>query len=318
MNPALRKLPRISAIDPAAPEHLIIFVTNDNADVWPEAVFIDHPVVVCFCIQDPIPSRRTRVKPNGIVTQASNPYSSTHPLSTGLTGEVLFFWEQPNNAMALAIFDLDNTLLAGDSDHRWGEFLVQKGLVDAANFARTNDQFYEAYQAGSLDMTAYLQFVLEPLTGKTKASVRDLQRQFMTECIEPMLLDKAFALIDHHRVAGDQLLLMTATHSVVAEPVAARLGFQHWLGSAVGVIDGCYTGKPEGLPCFQSGKVTHLAAWRSRHANANGNEDTWFYSDSHNDLPLLSEVGHPVAVDPDPVLAEHAERQGWTVLSLRP
>ena len=318
MNPALRKLPRISAIDPAAPEYLIIFVTNDNADVWPEAVFIDHPVVVCFCIQDPIPSRRTRVKPNGIVTQASNPYSSTHPLSTGLTGEVLFFWEQPNNAMALAIFDLDNTLLAGDSDHRWGEFLVEKGLVDAANFARTNDQFYEAYQAGNLDMMAYLQFVLAPLTGKTKASVRALQRQFMTQCVEPMLLDKAFALIDHHRVAGDQLLLMTATHSVVAEPVAARLGFQHWLGSAVGLIDGFYTGKPEGQPCFQSGKVAHLAAWRSRHTNASGNEDTWFYSDSHNDLPLLTEVGHPVAVDPDPLLAAHAERHGWTVLSLRP
>ena len=198
--------------------------------------------------------------------------------------------------MALAIFDLDNTLLAGDSDHRWGEFLVEKGLVDGANFARTNDQFYEAYQAGSLDMTAYLQFVLAPLTGKTQASVRALQRQFMTQCVEPMLLDKAFALIDHHRVAGDQLLLMTATHSVVAEPVAARLGFQHWLGS----------------------KVAPLAAWRSRHTNASGNEDTWFYSDSHNDLPLLSEVGHPVAVDPDPVLAEHAERLGWTVLSLRP
>jgi phosphoserine phosphatase len=101
---------------------------------------------------------------------------------------------------------------------------------------------------------------------------------------------------------------MTATHSVVAEPVAARLGFQHWLGSAVGVVDGCYTGKPEGQPCFQSGKVAHLAAWRSRQTNSSGNEDTWFYSDSHNDLPLLSEVGHPVAVDPDPVLAEHAER----------
>ena len=111
---------------------------------------------------------------------------------------------------------------------------------------------------------------------------------------------------------------MTATHSVVAEPVAARLGFQHWLGSAVGIIDGCYTGKPEGQPCFQAGKVAHLAAWRSRHTNASGNEDTWFYSDSHNDLPLLSEVGHPVAVDPDPVLAAHAEHQGWTVLSLRP
>ncbi len=220
--------------------------------------------------------------------------------------------------MALAIFDLDNTLLAGDSDHRWGEFLVEKGLVSAANFTRTNDQFYEDYQEGSLDMTAYLQFVLAPLAGKTKASVSALQRQFMAECIEPMLLDPAFALIDHHRVAGDQLLLMTATHSVVAEPLAARLGFPHWLGSAVGIIDDCYTGKPVGQPCFQDGKVAHLAAWRNRHIDASGDEDTWFYSDSHNDLPLLNTVGHPVAVDPDPVLAAHAERQGWKVLSLRP
>ena len=220
--------------------------------------------------------------------------------------------------MALAIFDLDNTLLAGDSDHRWGEFLCEAGLVEAEDYGIKNDQFYADYQAGTLDMMAYLNFVLAPLTGKHRDEVRALQRQFIAECIEPMLLDKAFDLLNQHRVAGDVLLMMTATHAVVAEPVAARLGFQHWLGSAVGMIDGCYTGKPEGQPCFQAGKVAHLAAWRSRHTDASGDEDTWFYSDSHNDLPLLSEVGHPVAVDPDPLLAAHAERQGWTVLSLRP
>ena len=126
--------------------------------------------------------------------------------------------------MALAIFDLDNTLLAGDSDHRWGEFLCDVGLVEADTFRLTNDAFYADYQSGQLDMTAYLDFVLEPLTGMARSAVRSLQRQFVSECIEPMLLDKAFDLLNEHRIKGDTLLMMTATHAVVAEPVAARLG----------------------------------------------------------------------------------------------
>ena len=144
--------------------------------------------------------------------------------------------------MALAIFDLDNTLLAGDSDHRWGEFLCDVGLSNAEAFRQKNDAFYSDYQAGRLDMTAYLDFVLEPLTGMARSAVRSLQRQFVAECIEPMLLDKAFDLLNEHRIKGDTLLMMTATHAVVAEPVAARLGFEHWLGSGVGIHDDRYTG----------------------------------------------------------------------------
>ena len=219
--------------------------------------------------------------------------------------------------MALAIFDLDNTLLAGDSDHRWGEFLCEQGLVEVENFQEKNDQFYADYQAGSLDMRAYLDFVLAPLTGKTRTDVRALQRQFIADCVEPMLLNKAFDLLNEHRVAGDILLMMTATHAVVAEPVAARLGFQYWLGSGVGLSGDCYTGHAEGVPLLQEGKVTHLAQWRAQHPEAAPPEDTWFYSDSHNDLPLLREVGHPVAVDPDPTLLAHAEAAGWPVMSLR-
>jgi len=219
--------------------------------------------------------------------------------------------------MALAIFDLDNTLLAGDSDHRWGEFLCEQGLVEVENFQEKNDQFYADYQAGSLDMRSYLDFVLAPLTGKTRTDVRALQRQFIADCVEPMLLNKAFDLLNEHRVAGDILLMMTATHAVVAEPVAARLGFQYWLGSGVGLSGDCYTGQAEGVPCFQEGKVTHLAQWRAQHPEVAPPEDTWFYSDSHNDLPLLREVGHPVAVDPDPTLLAHAEAAGWPVMSLR-
>ena len=220
--------------------------------------------------------------------------------------------------MALAIFDLDNTLLAGDSDHRWGEFLCEIGLVEAEDYGLKNDQFYADYQAGELDMAAYLDFVLAPLAGKTRDEVRALQRRFVAECVEPMLLYKAFELLNTHRIAGDTLLMMTATHEVVAESVAARLGFEHWLGSAVGITDNRYTGKSEGVPCFQEGKVAHLAGWRERHLGIPDPIDTWFYSDSHNDLPLLNSVGHPVAVDPDTTLIAHAEAQGWPVISLRP
>ena len=219
--------------------------------------------------------------------------------------------------MALAIFDLDNTLLAGDSDHRWGEFLCDVGLANAEAFRQKNDAFYADYQAGGLDMTAYLDFVLEPLTGMARSAVRSLQRQFVAECIEPMLLDKAFDLLNEHRIKGDTLLMMTATHAVVAEPVAARLGFEHWLGSGVGLHDDRYTGKAEGNPCFQQGKVDHLADWRSRHPDIADPDDCWFYSDSHNDLPLLSAVGHPVAVDPDDTLRAHAEANHWPIMSLR-
>ena len=219
--------------------------------------------------------------------------------------------------MALAIFDLDNTLLAGDSDHRWGEFLCDAGLANADSFRQKNDAFYADYQAGKLDMTAYLDFVLEPLTGMTRSAVRSLQRQFVSECVEPMLLDKAFDLLNEHRIKGDTLLMMTATHTVVAEPVAARLGFEHWLGSGVGVLDECYTGKSEGSPCFREGKVSQLAAWRQRYPEVGKQMESWFYSDSHNDLPLLSAVGHPVAVDPDDTLRAHAEAHQWPILSLR-
>ena len=191
------------------------------------------------------------------------------------------------------------------------------GLANAEAFRQKNAAFYADYQAGSLDMTAYLDFVLEPLTGMERSAVRSLQRQFVAECVEPMLLDKAFDLLNEHRIKGDTLLMMTATHAVVAEPVAARLGFEHWLGSGVGLHDDRYTGKAEGIPCFQQGKVDHLADWRSRYPDIADPDDCWFYSDSHNDLPLLSAVGHPVAVDPDDTLRAHAEANDWPIMSLR-
>lgn len=217
--------------------------------------------------------------------------------------------------MPLALFDLDNTLLAGDSDHRWGEFLCDRGLVDPVEFAARNDQFYADYQAGALDVDAYLRFALEPIAGKTPAEVAPLQAAFMEDYVAPMLLTQAFELIERHREQGDQLVIITATNTVVTGPIAQRLGIETLIGSEVAIENGRYTGEPRGIPSYREGKVTRLTAWLE--ATANSLSGAWFYSDSHNDLPLLSRVDRPVAVDPDPTLREHAEREGWPVLSLR-
>jgi HAD superfamily hydrolase (TIGR01490 family) len=217
--------------------------------------------------------------------------------------------------MTLAIFDLDNTLLAGDSDHCWGEFLCATGVVDSAEFARQNDQFYADYQAGSLDVDAYLRFALGPIAGLTEAEVEVLQARFLRDWVEPMLLPAAFALLDQHRAQGDRLLIITATNTVVTAPIARRLGVETLIGSEAELIDGRYTGQPRGLPSFREGKVTRLAQWLA--ANDETLEGAWFYSDSHNDLPLLEQVPRPVAVDPDDTLRAAAQRRGWPVISLR-
>ncbi len=219
--------------------------------------------------------------------------------------------------MTLAIFDLDNTLLDGDSDYRWGEFLCEIGLADAKEFKKLNDIFYAEYLSGTLDVYSYLRFALHPIAGKTTIEVDCMQRRFVRDYIEPILLDSAFDLIDQHRIAGDILLLITATNSVVAKPLAARLGFEHWLASEAEISANKFTGEPFGLPCFQAGKVHHLHAWRSSQLNPPDLEESWFYSDSHNDLPLMQEVGYPVAVDPDPILRAHAKASNWKVISLR-
>lgn len=217
--------------------------------------------------------------------------------------------------MPLALFDLDNTLLAGDSDHRWGEFLCDRGLVDPVEFAERNDQFYADYQAGALDVDAYLRFALEPIAGKTPAEIAPLQQAFMADYITPMLLPAAFDLIARHRQQGDELVIITATNTVVTGPIAERLGIDTLIGSEVAMADGKYTGEPRGVPSYREGKVTRLHAWlKETGLSLSG---AWFYSDSHNDLPLLQQVDRPVAVDPDPTLRQHAEAAGWPVLSLR-
>lgn len=217
--------------------------------------------------------------------------------------------------MALAIFDLDNTLLGGDSDHAWGEFLVDRNLVDGEAFRQANDRFYEQYKDGGLDIHAYLRFALEPLTRFSRAELDELHRDFMANYIEPMKLPKASALIEKHKAAGDHCMIMTATNTFITRPIAESLGIPDIIGSEPEVVDGRYTGNVVGTPCFQEGKVVLLRE-RIREKGFKLTGST-FYSDSHNDLPLLRLVENPVAVDPDSILLKEAVRNNWPVLSLR-
>ncbi|MBA4151658.1 MAG: HAD-IB family hydrolase [Acinetobacter sp.] len=218
--------------------------------------------------------------------------------------------------MTLALFDLDNTLIAGDSDHAWGQFLVDRGVVDADAYRRANDQFYQDYRAGTLDIVAYSEFVFAVLARNDEATLLAWREAFIQERIEQMLLPKAFDLLQYHRGQGHTLVIITATNRFVTELIAQRLGVDHLIATEPERDgSGHFTGKLAGVPCFQAGKITRLHAWLDEHqANLEG---AWFYSDSRNDLPLLEAVSHPVVVDADPVLAKIAEERGWPALSLR-
>jgi len=217
--------------------------------------------------------------------------------------------------VALAIFDLDHTLLSGDSDHAWGQFLVDRGLVDPEVHQRRNDHFYEQYKAGSLDIHEYLEFAMRPLTEYDADHMHAERDIFLNDRIEPLVSQKARDLIRHHEERGDTLLIITATNGFVTYPIAERLGIEHIIAPHPEVIDGRYTGKTVGIPSFQDGKVTRLKRWMEEHQH--DMQGSYFYSDSHNDLPLLRLVDHPVAVDPDPTLQAEAEANGWPVISLR-
>lgn len=217
--------------------------------------------------------------------------------------------------MALAIFDLDNTLLGGDSDHAWGEFLCRKGYVNSDDYREKNDRFYQDYCRGELDVYAYQRFALTPLKGRQEQELARWHAEFMAEAIEPLWLPKAFELLDEHRQADDFLLIITATNRFVTAPIARRLGVHDLIATEPEIRDGIYTGEIVGTPCYQTGKVTRLQEWMKQHGeNMIG---SFFYSDSHNDLPLLEMVRHPVAVDPDATLRHVAESRDWKIISLR-
>lgn len=217
--------------------------------------------------------------------------------------------------MTLAIFDLDNTLIGGDSDHLWGQFLCEQGLVDAVGFGERNEQFYQDYLSGSLDIDAYLRFALGPLKGQPMATLEQWHRDFMRLKIEPIMLPKAAELIADHRSRGHKLLIITATNEFITRPIANALDVEELLACEAEIVDGLYTGEPTGVPSYHAGKVTRLNSWLEKHNESL--EGAFFYSDSHNDLPLLELVANPVAVDPDDILAARATEAGWPIASLR-
>ena len=217
--------------------------------------------------------------------------------------------------MSLAIFDLDNTLLSIDSDHAWGEFLVEQGAVDPVAYREANERFLADYNAGTLDMMAFLALALKPLADNSPEQLAAWHQQFMISKIEPNVLPKAEELLARHRTKGDTLLIITATNRFITGPIAERLGVDDLIAVDPEMVDGRYTGRVAGVPSYREGKVTRLEAWLE------GQEctldDAWFYSDSHNDLPLLEVVDNPVAVDPDDTLRQVAEERHWRIMSLR-
>lgn len=219
-----------------------------------------------------------------------------------------------NKNKALAIFDLDNTLLAGDSDALWGEFIAQHGHVDKEEYQQENQRFYEQYKAGTLDINEFLRFSLKPLSQLSMAELAQLHQTFMHECIIPIISKQARELVEQHRNSGNILLIITATNDFITAPIAKELGIENLLATNAEIVNNQYTGQVAGTPCFQEGKVTRLNSWLEE--TGYRLENSYFYSDSHNDIPLLKEVSYPIAVDPDEKLKEYATNQGWKVLQL--
>lgn len=217
--------------------------------------------------------------------------------------------------MKLAIFDLDNTLLNGDSDYLWGCFLAAEGIVDGEFYQRENQRFYDEYKAGRLDILEFLRFSLSPLAENDLDTMLNLRQKFMATEIESIILPQARELLQQHRDQGHILLIITATNHFVTAPIAETLGVDNLIATDPEFKNGRYTGEVSGIPSFREGKVERLNAWLTQRGY--NLATSWFYSDSHNDLPLLEIVTHPIAVDADETLTQHAEFKGWPIISLR-
>ncbi|HNV87453.1 MAG TPA: HAD family hydrolase [Methylotenera sp.] len=218
----------------------------------------------------------------------------------------------------LALFDLDNTLLAGDSDYNWSLFLISEGLLDAKTHHDRNEQFYADYKNGCLNIVEFLKFQLQPLSQHSKKFLDQLHLKYMQKVIRPMMTQKAQDLVNKHKVAGDLCVVITATNSFVTKPIAIAYGVEHLIGSDPEMVDGEYTGGVAGVPTYKEGKVIRLNQWLAeRGQQLSDFETSYFYSDSHNDLPLMKLVTNPVAVDADAILTAYAEEQAWPQISLR-
>lgn len=220
--------------------------------------------------------------------------------------------------MNLALFDLDNTLLSGDSDFEWAQFLIGKGVVDPEIHAAKNQVFYQQYNEGTLDIDEFLAFQLAPLARHPRAELDAWHREYMQRHVLPIIGQPARKTVAEHLEQGDLCALVTATNSFVTGPIARELGIPHLIATIPACEDGDFTGAPRGIPAFREGKIVRVEAWLESMGLWWGSfENSWFYSDSHNDLPLMSKVTHPVAVDPDARLRAHAEKNHWEIITLR-
>jgi HAD superfamily hydrolase (TIGR01490 family) len=218
----------------------------------------------------------------------------------------------------LTLFDLDNTLIAGDSDYGWAQFLIEAGVLDAESYERRNAGFFADYKAGTLDIHAFLDFQLRPLATHEPSQLLAWRERFVAEKIVPMLLPAAKALVDRRLAAGDLVAVVTATNSFITRPIADLYGIAHLVATEPEIVGGRFTGRTIGAPCFREGKLARVGDWLASMDRKLGDfGESWFYSDSHNDLPLLSSVTNPVAVDPDALLSEYAGAHGWSVLTWR-
>lgn len=214
--------------------------------------------------------------------------------------------------MALALFDLDNTLLNGDSDHGWGMYLANIGAVDPVAQQQQQDFFYQQYVNGDLDIVEFCEYQFQPLTQHSLEQLHTWRTDYMESVVEPMITAGKAHLLEPHREAGDTIVIITATNDFVTRPIADRLGVEHLLATTAEFIDGRYTGKIAGTPCFQSGKVVRLKEWLQEQRLAM--QDSTFYSDSINDLPLLEAVDTPIVVTPDERLRAHAKSLHWQII----
>lgn len=217
--------------------------------------------------------------------------------------------------VSLAIFDLDNTLISGDSDFLWGQFLVNQGIVDKDQYEQKNAKFYEAYQQGKLDILEYLDFSLAPLANNEPEQLYRWRTQFIEEVIKPIQLKLAIRLVNKHRFKGDTTMVITATNRFVTEPIVKLFAIDNLLATTPEFVAGRFTGQFNGIPCFQQGKVKLLEQWLKNSTETLKN--SYFYSDSYNDLPLLQLVDNPVVVNPDEKLLQYAKQQDWMIISLR-
>jgi HAD superfamily hydrolase (TIGR01490 family) len=219
--------------------------------------------------------------------------------------------------LELALFDLDNTLLSGDSDYEWAQFLIEEGVLDRGRYEAENQRFYDQYKAGKLDIFEFLDFQLAPLARYPRDRLERWHAEFMESKIRPIIRDKGRSLLRRHQEEGSLCAIITSTNVFVTRPIARELGIAHLLATEIEEIDGRFTGRARGTPCFREGKIECLNQWLlGQDRTVQSFSASWFYSDSLNDLPLLERVTHPVAVDPDDVLRRTALERGWDVISL--